>query len=128
MGWAKTQTVYEPALRGQSHWSTRQQSFIQGVTEQMHKHSWHSFYAPEGLYYLIHPVIRPLAISCVCKVPLLQFPSELNLLLNLPQWYPVVSTPGYIDIQSSQPLFWSIRYPHFFCIKWLFCPRSFSPS
>ena len=62
----KRRLLYEPARRGQSHWNTWQQSFTQGVTEQMHKRSWHSFYAPKACITLYtRSSAHPFAISYV---------------------------------------------------------------
>ena len=113
----KRRLLYEPARRGQSNWITK--SFIQGVTEQMHKRSLHSFYAPEGSYYLIHPVLRPFTISCVRNFSGLQFPSELDIFEtyqsdNQSFRHPGISTPSQFDpiLVNSIPKFF-----FFFCKK-----------
>ena len=73
----------------------------------MHKRSWPSFYAPKGLYYFIHLVVRRSVCNFLCAQLLLLFPSELDLFETCHNGiqsfrHPVISTPSQLDPHFGQ--------------------------
>ena len=89
---------------------------------------------PEGWFYVIHSVVRPFAVSCVRNSSYsfhrnwiyLKFVTKVSSRFGIRSFlHPVSSTLfGHFD-----PYFGQFDPQIFiFCNKWLFRPRSFSPS